>query len=89
VHLFFECVVAKTIWEGVSAHLGFEIDSDYMWIASKWLQKDKFYCVNIISTAVLRGMWLTRIDFVFKKQGWNDVPHMQDTGGTLPFHGQL
>jgi hypothetical protein len=30
VHLFFECVVAKTIWEGVIAHLSFGIDSDYL-----------------------------------------------------------
>jgi hypothetical protein len=73
VHLFFECVIPKTIWEGVSAHLSFGIGSDYLSIASKWLHKDKFYCVNIVSTAVLRGMWLTRNDFVFKKQGWGDV----------------
>jgi hypothetical protein len=40
--IFSLSVVAKTIWEGVSAHLSFGIDSDYLSIASKWLHKGKF-----------------------------------------------
>jgi hypothetical protein len=37
-----------------------------------WLQKEVFYCVNIISIAMLRGD-IVRNDFVFNKQVWLDV----------------
>jgi hypothetical protein len=53
-HLFFECAIAKAIWNFVSEFLGYELGSNYISVASKWLQKEKYYCVNIISTAVLR-----------------------------------
>jgi hypothetical protein len=45
----------------------------YLSVTSKWLQKEKFYNVNIISTVVLRGIWLIRNDFIFNKQVWSDV----------------
>jgi hypothetical protein len=73
VHPFFECDIVKTICKYVSNFLGFDIGSDYLLVASKWLHKDKFYNVNIISYAVLRGVWLIRIDFVFNKHVWSDV----------------
>jgi hypothetical protein len=66
------CVVAKSIWSYVSEFSGFEIGTDYVSVASKWLH-DKFNVANTISTAVLRGLWLTRNDFVFNKQDWSDV----------------
>jgi hypothetical protein len=54
-------------------YLGFAIGSDYISVASKWIQKEKYYCVNIISSAVMRGIWLTRNDFIFNKHAWSDV----------------
>jgi hypothetical protein len=42
-------------------------------VASKWLSKEKIYVVNIITAVVLRGLWLTRNDFVFYAQVWSDV----------------
>jgi hypothetical protein len=42
-------------------------------MASKWLSKEKIYVVNIITAVVLRGLWLTRNDFVFYAQVWSDV----------------
>jgi hypothetical protein len=33
----------------------------------------KYYCVNIISSTVMRGILLTRNDFIFNKQAWSDV----------------
>jgi hypothetical protein len=44
-----------------------------MSIASKWLHSEKYYCVSIISSAVLKGIWLMRNNLVFDKQGWLDV----------------
>jgi hypothetical protein len=73
VHLFFECVVAKVIWGYVGVYLGYDLGASYLTVASKWLQKEKFYSVNIVSTIVLRGIWLIRNDFIFNKQVWSDI----------------
>jgi hypothetical protein len=40
----------------VSEFLGVEIENDYLSVASKWLHKEKLYCVNVISFAVLRSI---------------------------------
>jgi hypothetical protein len=53
--------------------LGICIGNDYISVASKWLQKEKCYVTNIISTAALRSIWLTRNDFIFNNQGWRNV----------------
>jgi hypothetical protein len=67
-HLFFECVVSKNIWGYVCEFFGFDIGKDYISVAGKWLNKKKFYVTNMISAAVLRGIWLVRNDFVFHQQ---------------------
>jgi hypothetical protein len=72
-HLFFECVVARVMWVIIGEFLGYEIGSNYISVASKWLQKEKMYGTNIISIVVLRSIWLTRNDLVFNKQDWRDV----------------
>jgi hypothetical protein len=66
-------VVAKVLWKYVSEFLGFDIGQDYISVASRWIYKEKFYCVNIITTTVLRSLWLVRNDMVFNKQVWLDV----------------
>jgi hypothetical protein len=53
--------------------LGIDIGSDYVSVASKWMQKEKCYVTNIVSTAALRGIWLMRNDFIFNNQVWRDV----------------
>jgi hypothetical protein len=72
-HLFFECAIIKVVWGFVGEYLGFDLGSNYISVASKWLQKEIFDFVNIISTVVLKGIWLTRNDFVFNKHVWLDV----------------
>jgi hypothetical protein len=52
------------VWKYVVEFLGFEIGIDYISITSKWLQKEKYYVGNIITSVVLRGIWLTRNDVV-------------------------
>jgi hypothetical protein len=66
-HLFFECVVAKTIWSMMSEVLECDIGMDYLSVASKWIHKDKYYGVNVFTSAVLREIWLTRNKMVFGK----------------------
>jgi hypothetical protein len=67
-HLFFQCVVAKAIWQLVGGVIGCDIGRDYLSIASKWINKNKCYGVNIFTTAVMRSVWLTRNDMVFNNQ---------------------
>jgi hypothetical protein len=72
-HLFFECAVARLLWGYVSEFFELRLGVDYISIASKWLNEKKWGTVNIISTAALRGILLTRNDFVFNGQAWPDV----------------
>jgi hypothetical protein len=68
-HLFFECTVAKCVWEMIREIMSVDIGDDYLSVAAKWLcRKITIYVVNVASAAVLRGLSLTRNDFVFKKQ---------------------
>jgi hypothetical protein len=50
-----------------------DIGSDYMSLAAKWLSGEKAYITNIISSAVMRELWLIRNEFVFNNQVWSDV----------------
>jgi hypothetical protein len=61
------------IWGFVSEFLGFDIGTNYISVASRWLLKNKCYVVNVISTAVLRGIWLIRNDMIFNKQDWTGI----------------
>jgi hypothetical protein len=53
--------------------LNLELGDSFISVASNSLHKEKFYGVNITTTAVLRGLWLTRNGLVFNKQAWLDV----------------
>jgi hypothetical protein len=75
-HLFFECVVAKAVWSYCSMVFEFvnmDMGDSYISVASKWMSTEKHYYINIITTAVQRGLWLTRNDSVFQRQEWLDV----------------
>jgi hypothetical protein len=66
-HLLFECVIAKNVWEYVKDFLGFDIGSDYISVASRWLHKEKYYVANTISTVVLRSICLIINYFIFNR----------------------
>jgi hypothetical protein len=44
-----------------------------MYVAAKWLSGEKAYITNIISSAVVRGLWLIKNEFVFNDQVWSYV----------------
>jgi hypothetical protein len=50
-----------------------EIGFDYSSVGVKWLSVEKYYNANVISSAVMRGLWLTRNNFMFDNQVWSDV----------------
>jgi hypothetical protein len=62
----------SVVWQGLSGTI-LVISWNYISVASKWLSEEKSYTTNIISSAVMRGLWLTRNDFVFNNQVWSDV----------------
>jgi hypothetical protein len=74
--MFFECCVAKVIWNYISDFLGMEIGSDYISVASKWLSEEKSYTTNVISSTVMRGfdgnksLYLVFVGVVFFKASW-------------------
>jgi hypothetical protein len=67
-------VVAKAIWKLIGEVIRYDIGSDYLSVASKWLHKNKCYGGNIIvATVVMRGVWLSRNGIMFNDQTWSDV----------------
>jgi hypothetical protein len=70
-HLFFECVVAAKIWREIGIALDINIKISNMHdIASLSVNKKKNCNINIIFAAVLRAIWITRNDFIFKRSQW-------------------
>jgi hypothetical protein len=63
----------KVIWSYISDLVGKEVGGDYVSVESKWLSKEKKYCINVISVAALRSIWLTRNAMIFDKQVWSSV----------------
>lgn len=74
-HLFFECTVAKCMWEHISLVVG-ELGASFESIGSKWLSNKKFVAVNIISSAALWGLWKLRNEICFQNTGWRDMKHL-------------
>jgi hypothetical protein len=72
-HLFFECIVARTIWSMMCEMPGCDVGGDDLSVASKWIHKNKCYGVNIFMSVVLRGIWLMRNKMIFDKHAWLDV----------------
>jgi hypothetical protein len=61
------------IWCVMGEFIGHGIGVDYVSVAWKWLQKEKLYGTNIITTVVMRAIWLIRNDMIFNHQVWVDV----------------
>jgi hypothetical protein len=69
-HLFFECVIARQIWIGVSEVIGVQIGQDIESVAKRWLCNKKFGLVNIISSAVCWSLWKVRNSLCFQEVAW-------------------
>uniref|UniRef100_A0A0A9FXE4 Reverse transcriptase zinc-binding domain-containing protein n=1 Tax=Arundo donax TaxID=35708 RepID=A0A0A9FXE4_ARUDO len=51
-HLFFDCVVARSIWSGISEVLGFSIGCNFGPSAVFWLSNIKNLVTNMATSAV-------------------------------------
>jgi hypothetical protein len=52
--------VARNAWAIVSGVFGVDVGPDYESVASKWLCNKRFGVVNMVTSAVCRGIWKLR-----------------------------
>jgi hypothetical protein len=52
-HLFFECCIAKIIWECISELLNLSLGQDFESVARFWLANKRHKVTNVVSSAVL------------------------------------
>jgi hypothetical protein len=73
-HLFFECVVAKAVWNEMKTCVGargaiMDINS----VAKLWDKDESKYALNVIHAAMIWVLWLTRNDMCFKQKMWHGM----------------
>jgi hypothetical protein len=68
-YLMFECIVSRALWNLVEVVFGMHV-SNFESITSKWLCIKKFINFNVVSSAILWGLWLNRNNLVFNKITW-------------------
>jgi hypothetical protein len=69
-HLFFDCYVAKNMWQQFSEISGKVIGADFESVASMWLCAKRFKTINICTTAVLWTLWKVRNAMCFQEYQW-------------------
>ena len=71
-HLFFECTVARNVWNIVEEVFGINI-SNFESLATKWLCNTRYMHINIVSAAVLWSIWNNRNGIVFNRWSWINI----------------
>ncbi|PNT64527.1 hypothetical protein BRADI_4g29856v3 [Brachypodium distachyon] len=69
-HLFFECAVAKIMWQTVSLHFNKQLGADLESIARLWISHKKHGALNSICAAILWCIWKFRNSFTFYNAVW-------------------
>ena len=64
-HLFFQCCVAKLVWDAVSDWLNRRVGNDFESVASLWLSNKRHMVCNIISSVVMWVLWKLRNSLCF------------------------
>jgi hypothetical protein len=75
-HLFFECVVAKRIWSYISDTLNRDLGGNFDSVGMCWLSDEKFAAINIVSAAILWGIWKLRNELYFQNAVWLNVKQL-------------
>lgn len=68
-HLFFDCLISRLLWEEVFEIFKVRIN-DFISLASKWLCNKKFLQLNVVTSAILWGIWNNRNSIVFNRKKW-------------------
>lgn len=71
IHLFFDCCVAKQVWNDLNEISGWPTVKFFLDMASCWLSNKKFLVRNMIYAAVLWSLWKLRNNLCFQNVSWN------------------
>lgn len=71
-HLFFQCCVAKNVWEIFSGLLNLKIGEDFESVASLWIANKK----HIISSVILWVLWKLRNSVCFQGVLWSGMKNV-------------
>jgi hypothetical protein len=80
-HLFFNCCVARVMWETIFEVMGVVIQPDFESMAKWWLKNKKCQCINICTLAMLWSLWNTQNVLCFQG-GAIDWACQEPCGGT-------
>jgi hypothetical protein len=75
-HLFFECVVAKSIWDVVSDIFKLSNANSFESVARWWLSDNKNSVLNIFSSDTLWTLWSVRNEICFQELRWPGVKEL-------------
>ena len=67
--------MARVVWDEVNKFFGCSI-VDYVSLASKWLCNKRHMHLNVVSSAVLWGIWNNRNNLVFNRKIWMNMKHV-------------
>ena len=62
--LFFDCLIAKIVWEEISSFLSKQIYISVESISSCWIASKKMDAINSVASAVLWSMWKQRNNMI-------------------------
>jgi hypothetical protein len=72
-HLFFECCVAKVVWQHISEIVGMPLGADFESVARLWVSDKKHRIVNVCTTAALWSLWKLRNEICCQGAKWIGV----------------
>jgi hypothetical protein len=73
MHLFYECCVARNLWEIVAEITGLPLVTDFESMAKWWIRSKKYNQVNVFYAAVLWAVWKLRNKLCFQGHCWEGM----------------
>ena len=69
-HLFFNCIVAKQIWQTISSIFNVAVGDSFFSVARFWVANKKHATLNSVCAAALWCLWKTRNILIFNGDPW-------------------
>jgi hypothetical protein len=69
-HLFFDCIVARNVWQKISSFFVFSLGSSVAAVAHYWIADKRHAALNSICAAVLWSIRKLRNDLIFNGVTW-------------------
>ena len=80
-HLFFDCIVARHVWDLVPDSFNVIAPDSFVLLASFWKKRKSCEALNIVTVATLWSLWRFRNDFVFQGRRWRSIRCVLDLLG--------